>query len=78
MSFGVLTLVRPQRLSHGSGGVTTLRHYADPVPRSTGELLPTSYSGPQDPQSRAAKAYTRDPVRPELGHDLIMATIAGR
>jgi integrase len=29
------------RLGHSGGGATTLRHYADPVPRSTGAPPPT-------------------------------------
>ena len=32
------------RLGHSGGGATTLRHYANPVPRSTGAPPPTSPS----------------------------------
>jgi integrase len=32
------------RLGHGSGGATTLRHYADPYLRSTGEPPPISHN----------------------------------
>jgi integrase len=32
------------RVGHSGGGATTLRHYADPVPRSTGAPLHTSHS----------------------------------
>jgi hypothetical protein len=36
------------RLGHSGGDATTLRHYADPIPRWTGEPPLTSHSWPPD------------------------------
>ena len=43
------------RLGHGSGGATTLRHYADPCLKSIGELPPSSHNSPPDPQLRVSE-----------------------